>query len=167
MSASGKPPQNVMPTPEAMQHLQEQAKAAIVKLPLLGPMAFLMGHHPVKRFNFIGDLEWMLMPPLILDQAKVYTRNDAPVGFATWAFVNDEIDKRFSSGNLKIGPTEWKTGPHLWLIDLVVPFGSQEDIVKDLREKVFAGKKVKMLVPDPTGKAAKIAEWSSVQPSKK
>jgi hemolysin-activating ACP:hemolysin acyltransferase len=48
-----------------------------------------------------------------------------------------------------------------------VPFGSPDDIVKDLRDKVFLGKKVKLLVPDPNGKAAKVAEWSSVQSPKK
>jgi cytolysin-activating lysine-acyltransferase len=167
MTASTKPPQGATPPTAAMQHLEQQAKAAIVKLPLLGPMVFLLGHHPVKRYSFVGDMEWMLLAPLVLDQVKIYTRNDAPVAFATWAYVSDDIDKRFRAGNLKLGPTEWKSGPHLWLIDLVVPFGSPDDIVKDLRDKVFMGKTVKLLVPDPSGKAAKVAEWTSVAPPKK
>ncbi|BCS88460.1 toxin-activating lysine-acyltransferase [Pseudodesulfovibrio sediminis] len=45
------------------------------------------------------------------------------------------------------------TKNRFWLVDLVAPFGGGEDILKELRENVFKGQKIKtvQLAPDGSG----------------
>jgi cytolysin-activating lysine-acyltransferase len=49
------------------------------------------------------------------------------------------------AGNARLAPNDWKSGDILWLVDIVAPFGGQEQMIKDLKEKVFAGVALNML----------------------
>lgn len=130
-----------------MQQLQE-AKAALKKLPILGPVFWLYARDERKRFTFIADQDWLLMPPVVLDQCKLYMKNEMPWAFVTWAFVSDEIDARLRSHSPKIAPHEWKSGENVWLIDIVAPFGQTDEMIDELRRMQFYGRKVSALVPD-------------------
>jgi len=132
------------------QQLQE-AKASLKKLPILGPALWLFARDERKKFTFIADQDWLVMPPIILDQCKLYMKNEIPWAFCTWAFVNDQVDERLSSSIPKIAPHEWKSGEHLWLIDIVAPFGGADEIITDLHKTSFAGKAFKALTPQPDG----------------
>lgn len=132
------------------QQLQE-AKASLKKLPMLGPALWLFARDERKKFTFIADQDWLVMPPLILDQCKLYMKDEIPWAFCTWAFVSDQVDERLSSSIPKIAPHEWKSGEHLWLIDVVAPFGGADEIITDLQKTNFAGKAFKALTPQPDG----------------
>lgn len=127
----------------------EQAKDALAKLPILGPALWLYARDPVKKFMFLGDTDWVVLPPIVLDQCRLYTKAGLPYAFVTWAFVSDAVDARLRSSEAKIAPHEWKSGEHVWLIDAVAPFGQREETLKELRETMFPGKKVCALLPDP------------------
>lgn len=58
------------------------AKQELEKLPLLGPALWLFARDPLRRYTFVGDLDWRLLPPLVLDQCRLYSREGLP-----WAFV--------------------------------------------------------------------------------
>jgi cytolysin-activating lysine-acyltransferase len=45
----------------------------------------------------------------------------------------------------RLAPGEWKSGEQLWLIDFIAPLGGDDAMIKELREKVFSGQKVKTL----------------------
>jgi cytolysin-activating lysine-acyltransferase len=132
------------------QQLQE-AKESLKKLPILGPALWLFARDERKKFTFIADQDWLVMPPLILDQCKLYMKDEIPWAFCTWAFVSDQVDERLSSSIPKIAPHEWKSGEHLWLIDVVAPFGGADEIITDLQKTNFAGKAFKALTPRPNG----------------
>lgn len=132
------------------QQLQE-AKASLKKLPILGPALWLFARDERKKFTFIADQDWLVMPPIILDQCKLYMKDEIPWAFCTWAFVSDQVDERLSSSIPKIAPHEWKSGEHLWLIDIVAPFGGADEIIADLQKTSFAGKAFKALAPQPNG----------------
>lgn len=132
------------------QQLQE-AKESLKKLPILGPALWLFARDERKKFTFIADQDWLVMPPLILDQCKLYMKDEIPWAFCTWAFVSDQVDERLSSSIPKIAPHEWKSGEHLWLIDVVAPFGGADEIITDLQKTNFAGKAFKALTPQPNG----------------
>ena len=36
------------------------------------------------------------MPPLILAQAKLYTKGEMPTAFVTWAYLSDTVAERFA-----------------------------------------------------------------------
>jgi len=131
------------PSPEAIKLAIEQAKSVLKKLPLLGPIAWLCMNSPQHRNQFVADLEWRVMPALVLDQAKLYMRDEAPVAYASWAFLSPEAAERYGRTG-RLAPGDWKSGPEAWLIDLVAPFGGGGDVLSDVKEKVLAGREVRV-----------------------
>lgn len=141
------------------QQLQE-AKTALKKLPILGPVLWLYARDERKKFTFIADQDWLVMPPILLDQCKLYMKEEIPWAFITWALVSDEIDARLRSQIPRIAPHEWKSGEHLWLIDVVAPFGQAVEMIEELRKTQFPGRKVSALLPDPQqGNQLAVREW--------
>ncbi len=49
-----------------------QAKKTLSKIPLLGLVTWLMLQQQTTRHMLISELEWRVMPALLLDQAKLY-----------------------------------------------------------------------------------------------
>jgi cytolysin-activating lysine-acyltransferase len=144
----------------------EQAKGALAKLPILGPALWLYARDPVKKFMFLGDTDWAVLPPIILDQCRLYTKDGLPYAFVTWALLDEAVAGRLRSAQPKIAPHEWKCGEEVWIIDAVAPFGQLEETLKELRETLFPGKNVHALLPDPARSGALIVrEWSPVAPT--
>jgi cytolysin-activating lysine-acyltransferase len=138
----------------------EQARDSLAKLPILGPALWLYARDPVKKFMFLGDTDWAVLPPIVLDQCRLYTRSGLPYAFITWAFVSESVAARLHSIQPKIAPHEWKSGEEVWIIDAVAPFGQLEETLKELRETMFPGKKVNALLPDPARAGAMmVREW--------
>src|SRR5574340_104944 len=84
----------------------EQAREALVKLPILGPALWLYARDPHRKFTFLADIDWLVLPPVILDQCRLYTKNGIPFAFFTWARVSDAVDARLRSGVARIAPHE-------------------------------------------------------------
>lgn len=141
----------------------DEAKGALAKLPILGPALWLYARDPVKKFMFLGDVDWAVLPPIVLDQCRLYTKSGLPYAFITWAFVNDAVDARLRSAQPKIAPHEWKSGEHLWIIDAVAPFGQLEETLRELRETLFPGRKVSALLPQGNGAVA-VRDWPPATP---
>src|SRR5438094_3394760 len=76
---------------ELAKHNLEQARDSLAKLPMLGPALWLYANAPDKKFMFVGDLQGLLLPPVILDQCRLYSKNGLPWAFITWAKVSDAI----------------------------------------------------------------------------
>ncbi|PXA90491.1 hypothetical protein DMC18_14595, partial [Caulobacter sp. D5] len=51
----------------------------------------------------------------------------------------------------KLRADEWQAGDRPWLIELVAPFGGQDEILADLAANVFPGKSFKFHTVDPDG----------------
>ncbi len=62
-------------------------------------------------------------------------------------------------GIRKLGLTDWGFGDRLWLVDLIVLFGGQQEATKELKEKVFKDRKINTLQPVPDGKGMAVVEW--------
>lgn len=136
---------------QLMKFAAEQAQRVIKKIPLLGPVAWLMMNNPTTRHSFLADLEWRVMPPLILEQAKLYMRGEMPTAFATWACLSDPVAERFAKPPCQLAPGDWKSGNKVFLVDLFAPYGSAKDVLEDLKKTALAGKAIHQLVPDGEG----------------
>ncbi|WP_051516428.1 toxin-activating lysine-acyltransferase [Herbaspirillum sp. RV1423] len=123
---------------KTQQSAIEEAEAALDKLSMLGPVAWLYGRTQDRRFLFMADLDWAVMPPVVLDQCRLFMRGKMPFAFMTWAFVGDEVHARLSQGQGKLAPHEWRSGEHAWLIDVVAPFGGETEILDELAQLKFA-----------------------------
>jgi len=138
----------------------EAAKNSLTRLPILGPAVWLCARDEQKKHLFVSDVDALIMPAVILDQCRLYTRDGVPFSFFTWATVSDEVDARLRSGVAKIAPHEWQSGDHLWMVDMIAPFGHRDEMFKDLREGQLAGRKINALVPNAQGKFD-LKEWAA------
>jgi cytolysin-activating lysine-acyltransferase len=127
-------PESINP---AVQELLVQAKAAFKKLPALGAISWLFGRTPGKQQLQMHELDRLVLPPLILDQVRLFMNGDMPFGYFSWAFVNDEVNARILGGQGTLQPHEWHNGEHVWLIDLVAPFGNSEVMLAELKKSTF------------------------------
>lgn len=131
---------------------------------VLGDVCWLLSQSPAHRYNFfLADLEWMVFPPVMLGQYKFFQMENRPFGFAVWASVSDEVEKRLEKGLGKLTSAEWKSGNHLWLIDVIAPYGQVDKILNDLKTTVFSDKAFKFQRTNAEGKREVVA----VQPESK
>jgi cytolysin-activating lysine-acyltransferase len=120
------------------------AGAARTVSAVLGEVVWLLTQSAQhKQAFFLGDLEWMVMPPIILQQFRMFYAKDRPIGVVLWAFVNDEVEARLLSGNARMRPQDWKRGDRLWIVEVVAPFGGTDEMLKDLKAKVFKDREVR------------------------
>lgn len=117
---------------------------------VFGQATWLMTQSRGHRTMFLSDLEWMLMPAILLRQFRLFPGKDQPLGIALMGQLSDEASKRLETSG-KIKPEDWKSGDNLWLVELVAPFGQQDAMLGDLRATVFKGKQFKMYATDNTG----------------
>ena len=151
--------------PEEMAELaalaKKQAQKVISKIPLLGPVTWLMMQQAASRHTLVSELEWRVLPALMLDQAKLYLKDEAPVAFVSWARLSDAAAQRYKTAPHQLTMNDWASGDQVWLVDVLTPFGGAQDVLKDIREKVFAGQAVHQLIPLP--EAAKVIAWPAMK----
>lgn len=143
--------------------MEEQNKTFEMKAKIsevLGEALLVLMNSSAHRLNFfVGDLEWLLLAPIMKEQFRLYKDKEGkPVGLILWAFVNDEVDKKLDIGIGKIGLNEWASGEHLWIIDFIAPMGGGDKMLQELKETVFKGKKFKYQSTDKDGKRSIIEE---------
>lgn len=119
----------------------------------------LMAASPAHRYVFLGDLEWLVLPPLALGQCSVLRRGGRPFAFVSWAFPRAEVVERLAARHLRLRPDDWTGGEEAWIIDVVAPFGGADVALKSVRERALAGRKVKALQPAPDGSGVAVVEW--------
>jgi cytolysin-activating lysine-acyltransferase len=129
---------------------------------VMGEIVWLMTQSPLHKQMFIADLEWFLMPAILLEQFRLFygpAPKAAPAGAtpmpaacALWARVSPETAARLEAGAHKLAAHEWAhEGGELWLIELVAPFGAQEEILRDLATNLFKGDAFKFHMTGPDG----------------
>ncbi len=125
----------------------------------LGEMTWLLSQSKLHKRLSIGDIEWLLFPPLVLGQYKVFYANSQPVGLALWAFLTDETAHKLGE-NGKLGPNDWRAGfdledkiktsnknsifeevkngqnipddASLWLVDIIAPGATPKNKLKEV-----------------------------------
>lgn len=118
---------------------------------MLGEITWLMTQSPIHKQLFIGDLEWFAMPAVLLEQFRIFYGPNSPAAVALWATVSEETEKRLKEGAHKLRADEWQGGDRPWLIELVAPFGGQDEILADLSASVFNGKPFSFHTASPDG----------------
>ncbi len=98
---------------------------------MLGEIVWLMSQSPAHKHFMLVDLEWMIMPPILLRQFRLFHGGGKPVGAALWAFVSADVELKISNGQ-KLHPSEWKSGDRCWLIDLIAPSATLENRIVDV-----------------------------------
>ena len=92
------------------------------------------------------------MTPVLLQQFRTFYATDRPIGVVLWATVSEEVEANLMAGTTKLRPQDWKSGIKLWVVEVIAPFGGAEEMVKDLKEKVFPEREVKYLTVSKDGR---------------
>jgi len=115
---------------------------------------------PHYRKYTLGDLEWLVIPPLITGQFRIGETKPnnqgatLPVALVLWASVSPEVDKRLMEGNsaaFQLKPEEWKSGDILWLVHTAGEARFVRFVVDQLTKTTFTGRKVKVRGRDQNG----------------
>jgi len=92
----------------------------------LGQAVWLMTMSAEHKEKSIKSLETNVLPAILFQQFKLYSKGSQPVAFLTWAKVSGEIKKRLEAGNKAMELTDWRSGNHVMIVDCVSPFNPKE-----------------------------------------
>jgi cytolysin-activating lysine-acyltransferase len=113
--AAGSPNAQAAPAPKTVSQV-------------LGEITWLMTQSPRHKAVPLGDLEWLVMPAILLKQFRIFYKGEQPVGVALWALVDDLVAKRIDAGDKRLSAVEWKSGTMMRIIDVVAPFGGEAEM---------------------------------------
>jgi cytolysin-activating lysine-acyltransferase len=129
-------------------------------------VAVLMRDARFRNFR-IADLEWLVLPPVMAGQfalghagrppepGKAQQGVAVPVALALWARVSPEVDKALSENldkQVRLRPDQWTSGDIVWLMALAGDPRAVPPFLKQLTEREFKGRQVKVRLRGPDGK---------------
>jgi cytolysin-activating lysine-acyltransferase len=99
---------------------------------VLGEIAWLMTQSPRHKAISLGDLEWLLMPAILLRQFRIFYHGEQPVGVVLWALIDDLVAQRIDAGDRRLTAVEWKSETNMRIVELVAPFGGEAEMREQL-----------------------------------
>jgi cytolysin-activating lysine-acyltransferase len=120
------------------------------------------------RNTRLGELEWLLLPPLLAGQWRLGKVSASvpnadpkagvtlvPAAMALWARVSPAVDERLAKDldkPLLLKPNEWTSGDILWLIAVAGDPRAMPRFLVSLRDREFKDKTVKLRAGGPDKK---------------
>jgi cytolysin-activating lysine-acyltransferase len=95
---------------------------------VLGEIAWLMTQSPRHKAIPLGDLEWLVMPAILLRQFRIFYKGEQPVGVALWALADDLVARRIDAEDRRLAAVEWKSGSNMRIVDIIAPFGGEAEM---------------------------------------
>ena len=130
------------------------------RLQMLGSIVCLMQNSPLHRQYSIADLEERFIPSLLHNQFRYYEINGTPIGFVNWAWLDEETEEKYTTGEYELTLDEWVGGSSLWFPEFVAPYGHARKMVADLRTNVHKkGTPAKALRISQEGELMGIAKY--------
>ena len=144
LGSKGPPPPSQAPAkPAQTPKIQSIVNGGPPPKPVLPPVAAQARQEGSQRVAQVPGARCKAPERLGFEQAKLYMRDEAAIAYASWAFLSPEAAERYRATG-RLAPGDWKSGSEAWLIDLVAPFGGGGDVIKDVKEKVLAGRDVRV-----------------------
>jgi hemolysin-activating ACP:hemolysin acyltransferase len=132
---------------------RRRAAAAVRHSLAFAQIVSILMHSPRYRHYTLGDLEWLVLPPLLTGQCSVAEAKSkdngasVPVAVALWASVSPEVDQRLTENlntPIRLRPDEWRSGDILWLIDAVGDRRVVPGLLKQLADNTLKGREIKV-----------------------
>jgi cytolysin-activating lysine-acyltransferase len=90
---------------------------------VLGEIVWLISQSAEFKQYLISDLEWLVMPPILLRQFKLFYQGSQPVAVVLYARVSDEVAARIDAGAPTLRTQDWKSGETMKVVKVIAPFG--------------------------------------------
>lgn len=154
--------QTLTPATATSENIQLPNSSDIMqqRMQQLGAIMHLMMHSPLHRAYRLQDIEERFIPSLLHNQFRYYEINGTPIGFVNWAWLTDDLEAEYTTGQYELALDEWVGGSHLWFPEFIAPFGHARAIVRDLRSNIFEkGTPAKALRVSATGELTGISKY--------
>jgi cytolysin-activating lysine-acyltransferase len=141
--------------------VQQRGAASARLLLRFGEIVSVLMRAPQFRALPLGELQALVLPPLISGQFLVAEARSKSQGFITpvatalWAKVSKDVDKRLSENldkPIKLAPEEWKSGDIAWLVVLAGNAQAIAPLLKKFQETTLKGAPLKMRSRTKDGK---------------
>ena len=113
--------------------------------------------HKNIRIKVMGTL---FLPPIQLNQFRIWYDDKGPTGFVVWAFLSKEVAERYKNGT-PVQPHEWQSGKDLWFINFVSIRGSLKEKIKGLYD-LFPNYKIGHILRRRNGRIGKYERLNNV-----
>jgi len=100
----------------------------------LGKIVWLMGHSRQHHVYRVQDCFRVMIPAIASQNFRIWESKKHPLGFMTWAWLNEENHQKYLKGQKIIESHDFKGGDNLWLIDIVCPFGDVRSLMSEGRK---------------------------------
>ena len=100
----------------------------------LGKIVWLMGHSRQHHVYRVQDCFRVMIPAIASQNFRIWEGKKHPLGFMTWAWLNEENHQKYLKGQKIIESHDFKGGDNLWLIDIVCPFGDVSSLMSEGRK---------------------------------
>jgi cytolysin-activating lysine-acyltransferase len=114
---------------------------------LIGEITSLLICSELHRKYLVNDIGAVFLPPINLDQFRIYKLKEEPIALVTWAYLTEKTEKKYLKGDYSLTPEDWNAGDRGWIIDFLAPFGHAKHVTRDLKNNIF---------PDQVGKAIRM-----------
>ena len=142
----------------------------------LGQITWLFSQSPLHSQLKIADLEWSVMPAILVEQFRLFrfgplpglkNVNPAnllpgytlagleamPLGVAFWGELSAAAEAKVEAG-ARLDAADWRSGDRLWLLELIAPFATPENklteiMLADLMQGPFSGRSFSLHRTDP------------------
>lgn len=136
---------------------------------MIGGIILLSQYSPLHQRYVLAEWQQRIMPSFELNQYCYYEdENQRPVAFCNWAFVSEENRRLLLNGERELIDSDWRSGSHIFMPEMIAPFGHAREVVNDLRSRVFApwqGQKVctvRAKVSAKNNRCIRKVQWFSI-----
>jgi cytolysin-activating lysine-acyltransferase len=123
------------------------AKDVSDKMTLVGRVITLMLDSEIYLVDTLMDIKKNIVAPVFTDQAMIIVQDGKVTGYCSWAFLSDEVEKKYIADSNSLEILDWKSGDNFWLIDVITPFNNGTALLNEARKMAkrrgLGGKKIK------------------------
>jgi cytolysin-activating lysine-acyltransferase len=123
------------------------AKDVSDKMTLVGRVITLMLDSEIYLVDTLFDIKKNIVAPVFTDQAMIMISDGKVTGYCSWAFLSDEVEKKYIADSNSLEVVDWKSGENFWLIDVITPFDNGTALLNEARKMAkrrgLGGKKIK------------------------
>lgn len=116
---------------------EESPEVAFANAQIYGEVTWLYGRSALHKSTPVALVERLVLPAILNGQYRLYRRGANPVAYVSWAYLSEEVERRFVRAPITLNPEDWKSGERAWLIDFIAPFGDGVWLQRELRNNLF------------------------------